>query len=261
MKNKIYSSTILLEPNRWKRDQPKLVLVSEWLDRINAAGFDGIELFEPHFLLASTAERNRILSHPIAKPIFNSYLTLDAAGAIVRSQALSAIEETGATAFKFNLGKSRETAASEVGCLMEFLEMLPDTVEAWCECHPDTSSETAEAAAEILLPLGRRVKVMVHPFLSTAQDLQAWLDLFGENVAHAHVQVRAPDDVNRFVSPRDFPEMCEERLGILRKAGYAGSFSIEFVSGTRAAEADTPPKLFEEAVRDRAFLLEKLGQG
>jgi sugar phosphate isomerase/epimerase len=73
--NPIYFSTILLQPNHWKRDQPKQVAISNWLDRIADAGFDGVELFELHFLLASTSERNSILAHPIAKPVFNSYLS------------------------------------------------------------------------------------------------------------------------------------------------------------------------------------------
>lgn len=259
MKHPVYFSTILLEANRWRRDQPKQVAASDWLDRIEEAGFDGIELFEPHFLLASTAERNRILAHPLAKPIFNSYLTLDAGGAIGRSQAASAIQETGARAFKFNLGKSRENVEAEIECLRGFLSELPDSVEAWCECHPGTSIETPETAAEVLLPLGERVKIMVHPFLSTAEDLRAWLGHFGARVTHAHVQMRAPEDEHSFVSPREFAEKSRERVAILGEAGYAGGFTIEFVKGTREPDLDHPELLFAEALADREFLLEVLG--
>lgn len=253
--NPIYFSTILLEPNRWKRDLPKQVAASDWLDRIAQAGFEGIELFEPHFLLASTAERNRILAHPIPKPVFNSYLTLDPAGAIARSQALSAIVETGARAFKFNFGKTRDTWEAEKAVLEEILDELPESVEAWCECHPGTSVETPEVAAELLLSLGERVKIIIHPFWSTEADLRQWMALFQDRVVHAHIQCRHPDDAQFFVRLEEVPTLVSERLGLIFGAGFIGSFCIEFVKGTREVEADRPELLFEEAVRDREFLL------
>jgi hypothetical protein len=151
--NPVYFSTILLEPNRWKSDLPKQVILSDWLDKIESAGFDGIELFEPHFLLASTAERNRILAHPICKTVYNSYLTLDPTGAIVRSQAVSTIKETAAKAFKFNFGKTSKTLNAEKAVLEEMLKQMPESVEAWCECHPGTSVDTANAAAELLFQM------------------------------------------------------------------------------------------------------------
>lgn len=252
----IYFSTILLEPMRWKRDLPKQVAIADWLDRIGEAGFDGIELFEPHFVLASTRERNRILAHPMAKPVFNSYLSLDAGGAIARSQALAAIEETGAKAFKFNFGKTRETWETETACLAGMLDALPAGVEAWCECHPGTSVESPEVAAEALLPLGERVKVIVHPFWSSEADVRATLDLFGERVVHAHIQLRTPEDPQYFASLADHPGLVRQRLEILFSAGFDGSCSIEFVKGTREASADLPELLFQEAVRDRACLMQ-----
>lgn len=194
----IYFSTILLEPNRWKRDLPKIVAVSEWLDQIATAGFDGIELFEPHFVLASTEERVRILDHPIPKPAYNGYFTLDPTGAIGRSQALSAIAETGARAFKFNFGKSPETWDAESEVLAGLLDGLPPQVQAWCECHPGTSAENPSAAANLLSRFDWRVKVILHPFWSTDEDFRQWLHLLGDRIVHAHVQTRRPDDAQFF---------------------------------------------------------------
>lgn len=250
----ILLSTILLEPNRWKRDLPKEVRLSEWLDQTTAADFDGIELFEPHFLPASTAEQNRILAHPIPKPVFNSYLTLDPQGAIARSQALAAITETKARAFKFNFGKTRDTWDSESAVLAEFLAKLPPAVQAWCECHPGTSVETPSAAAELLPQLGDRVRAIIHPFWSAEHDFQQWMERLGHLLVHAHVQCRRADDAQYFTRLQDAPNLVLPRLKALLQSGFAGSFSIEFMRGTREPDADLPALLFEEAVRDRDFL-------
>ncbi len=45
----IFLGTIVLEPNRWfgvTKDRWGTTVVSDWLDAIHAAGFDGIELWE-----------------------------------------------------------------------------------------------------------------------------------------------------------------------------------------------------------------------
>ena len=60
----IYISSVLLEKNRWGTRVPSLK-VSDWSQRMFDAGFDGIELWENHLLLADAAEREAVLAGPM----------------------------------------------------------------------------------------------------------------------------------------------------------------------------------------------------
>ena len=51
----IFLSSVLLEKNRWDSRIPSLK-ISDWLRSIADAGFDGVELWENHLLLADAAE-------------------------------------------------------------------------------------------------------------------------------------------------------------------------------------------------------------
>jgi hypothetical protein len=133
------------------------------------------------------------------------------------------------------------------------LTKLPAEVQAYCECHPHTSVDKPAAAAAALLPLGDRIKVIVHPFLAPESELKQWMELFGNRVAHSHIQIRTQKDFNQFASLSDYPEVINGRMDILLAGGFSGSFTIEFVKGT--GEADNPDKLFNEAVKDREVLI------
>ena len=52
----IYIGTILLELNRWGSPKTPTYRVSEWLDRFQEAGFDGMELWEYHATLCPSEE-------------------------------------------------------------------------------------------------------------------------------------------------------------------------------------------------------------
>ena len=59
LKIPIYLSTVCLEKNRWGRREPSFK-VSEWTQRLAEYGFDGIELWEFHYLLADDAEKAKL---------------------------------------------------------------------------------------------------------------------------------------------------------------------------------------------------------
>ena len=62
----IYIGSACLERTRWGSRQPSF-LVSDWLARFQADGFDGIELWEFHYLRADAAEQERLAAAaPIA---------------------------------------------------------------------------------------------------------------------------------------------------------------------------------------------------
>ena len=71
----VYLATIALEKNRWTTRQPSYA-VSDFLPRLRNDGFDGIELWENHFLLADAQEQRRLADSGIPL-IFNTYTRFD----------------------------------------------------------------------------------------------------------------------------------------------------------------------------------------
>ena len=88
MTNSIYLGSICLEPNRWSPGKLPSYRVSDWLQRIDGAGFDGIELWENHFLLADATEKSALAAAaPLA--IYNSYALPDSGSAEARAASAS----------------------------------------------------------------------------------------------------------------------------------------------------------------------------
>ena len=68
----ILISTVALEPTRWGRREASFA-VSEWLPRFKADGFDGVELWEFHYLKAEKTEQERQVALADSIVIYNSY--------------------------------------------------------------------------------------------------------------------------------------------------------------------------------------------
>lgn len=243
----IYLGTVLLEANRWARERTPTYRVSEWLERIAAAGFDGIELWENHVTLADSAERVALLASPLPVAVFNSYVTLDKGGEKERREVAGLVCDLKASAVKFNVSPSSETLDSELRAAREWAALMPG-VELLCECHAGTALEDAAVAARALAGYPE-IGVIVHPF--SGADLTAWFKHFGSRIRHAHVQV--VDAQWRRWRLRDRAGEVLEQLTVLRKAGYAGSFTIEFTAGVGVAPEDRDA-LFTAACDDLEFL-------
>lgn len=257
MKSEIYLATVGLEPNRWakRQGQPNLLVASEWFQPAKEAGFSGIELFEPHYLEPDDAERSLIGQAGLPVSVYNSYITFDVAGEALRQQASAAINRLKPKAFKFNFGKDPNTLGDEMKCFEKWMETLPAGTEAWCECHPGTSIETPAAAKACLDQLcSKRVKVIIHPFLYTPEELSGWLQTFGGRIVHSHVQTRDPNEAMNFLNLEDRQDYCLQQIGLLRSSGYQGSYAVEFVRGTLKKEEDIPAKMFQQAVKNLLFL-------
>jgi sugar phosphate isomerase/epimerase len=96
--------TILLEPNRWAPGRVPTYRVSRWLDRIARAGFDGLELWENHGMMAPDDEIEALCEGPLPIRVFNSYATMDDAGLDRRRRAADLARQFGASGAKFNVG-------------------------------------------------------------------------------------------------------------------------------------------------------------
>lgn len=250
MRDSIYLGTVLLETNRWAKDRMPTYRVSEWLERIAAAGFDGIELWENHATLADSAERSALRGSTVPVRVFNSYAPLDAGGENARREVAGLVRELQAGAVKFNVSNSNETLASGLRTAREWAALMPG-VELLCECHPGTALEDPAVAARALADFPE-IGVIVHPF--SCPDLAAWFKHLGQRIRHAHVQV--VDAQWRRWRLRDQSALVRERLAILCGAGYTGTFTIEFTAGVGVAPEDREA-LFAAACDDLAFLREE----
>ena len=243
----IYIGTVLLEANRWAAVRTPTCRISEWLDRFAAAGFDGLELWENHAALADEAERAALARGPLPVAVFNSYATLDAAGEAKRAAAAALVREFRAPAMKFNFSRDPAAVPAERERARAWSAAMPG-VRLLCECHPGTALEDPAAAAAVLTGWPE-ARAIVHAF--TCPDLAAWMRHLGPLTAHVHVQAR--DATGRLGSLRDEADTVRRRIGILRDAGYAGTFTIEFTRGVGTPPEDRE-RLFADAVEDLHFL-------
>ena len=252
MPTQIYLGTILLEPQRWSRDKEPSYAVSAWLERIKAAGFDGIELWENHYVKTDAAERELLRAKATTLAIYNAYAGLEAENAHQRAISAQNATELGAQAMKFNVGSDAARLDEYVTNAAAWADLLPKSTQLWCECHPGTALETPQAAARAFdIWDEARFGVMIHPFTTEPQILRDWLRLLGPRVRHSHVQIRDADGRPTCLDTQ--PEMVRAALEILRDEGFAGSFTMEFTLGTSTAH-DQSELLWPNALRDLAFL-------
>ena len=255
MHQSIFLGSICLEPNRWSPSKLPSYRVSDWLQRIETAGFDGIELWENHFLLADATEQNALLAAtPLA--IYNSYALPDADSADARAASARGVESLGARAVKFNVGHDKTRLDEELAVVAAWARQMPGA-KLLCECHPGTSLETPQAAQRAFEVWdAAQFGVMIHPFTTPLDELRDWLRLLGPKAEHAHSQIRDGD--GRPVRLDQRPDEARRALDVLREGSFAGGFTIEFTLGTSTTD-DVTEILWDNAVRDLEFLRENWG--
>jgi len=251
---RIYLGTILLEPNRWGTPRTPTYCVGDWLERFAAAGFDGMELWEYHATLADETERAALDASPIPVAVFNTYCGFEDEAAGDRARAVEMVRRFGAGGVKFNVGKEPGRRGEYLRNLCRWADAMPAGCRLLCECHGGTILEQPAAAAAFFEEAGlEQLQAIVHCFADTAK-LVEWLDCLGPAVTHAHVALRRD---GRFARLRAAPAHADECLAVLRRAGYAGSFTLEFTEGTSTPD-DKPETLWPAALDDLAFLRERL---
>ncbi len=244
-----YLGTVLLEANRWTAQRTPTYRVSDWLARIAAAGFDGLELWENHLALADERERAALRNSSLPVAVFNSYAKLEESGVAARSQAAGLVRDLRARAVKFNVGSSPERLDRDLRATREWAALMPG-VDLLCECHPGTALEDPAVAAQALADYPE-IGVIVHPF--SCPDLEAWTKNLGGKIAHCHIQML--DNGRQLCRLRERSEVVRSRLALLRDCGYSGSFTIEFTAGV-GAPPENRDALFAAACDDLAFLQE-----
>ncbi len=251
MQSKIYLATIALEPNRWS-SRTASIDVLQWMDRAAGSGFDGVEVWEPHYVQASPEVQDKLYEKRGQTVIFNSYL-LPESGTEASWERLAEIcRRLEVRGLKFNFGPDETRIQEYVTVLSTVRKYFPDELGFLCECHPGTVAEQPEGARSVLSAAGLEdVGIICHPFLIGEAKLTRWLDIFGPRVQHMHVQMR--DAERKIIRLRDKPEYVNRQITLLHEHGFEGTWTVEFVFGT-ASPSDIPETLFTEACKDRDVL-------
>ena len=249
-------ASILLEPARWRPGRPPTLRVSEWSDRVAAAGFDGWELFENHYRKASQQEQAALAASALPVRVLNTYEAFTGSEPNSHQEALTTALRLGASGIKFNVGRERSSWPEEKKAIGAAVQRLGPATQLLCECHPGTSLETSDALRDFIAgPTGWPFGIIVHPFLITPEQILDWGLVAGPHLRHAHVQMRGPDGPNHFIALADDAPRARDCLAALAATGFAGSFSFEFAAPTGRAD-ETPETLFAAARQDLDFLRE-----
>jgi sugar phosphate isomerase/epimerase len=244
--------TVALDPNRWGTVTGRheaTIAISPWLEVIAAAGFDGIELWEPHVRDADAAERRAVKDGPLPTVVLNGYAGFEDADHLRALAQLVAC--TGASAVKANTGRDPAGLAAEADAAARWLDVLPGRVRLLLECHDGTSiADDHAAAAHFLAAVGppERVQAIVH----THEDpdfVRARFDAYGDRITHVHVNHLEAGTAPPLADVDDLVE----RVALLRSLGFAGSWTIEFVHGL-LTDRDRPDVLVEQAIADLGVL-------
>lgn len=252
MKRPVYIATVSLERNRWGSRQPSFA-VSDWLPRFAADGFDGVELWENHFLAADAAEQERLVAAAAPVAIFNSYVGFADADAAARERAAVAIAYLSARAVKYNVGAEATRLAEYRRNLLAWADRLPPGCRLLCECHPGTVLERVADAAAFFADLDpERFAIIVH-VAGALDGVGDWFSSFGPRVRHLHMQLRGAETDPAVPANRDRMAGCYDWI---RAQGYDGSASFEFTRGIGRQEQIEA--LYANARADMAFWRERV---
>jgi sugar phosphate isomerase/epimerase len=253
----ILLGTIALEPQRWTTRKPSFP-ASAVLPWAREVGFDGVELWGPHYADAEESERVAISEARQQVIVYSGYADMGAGAESTRRMEAKAASALCARCLKFNLGNDPSTFDEEVETVLGWLDLLPGTTALLCECHPGTTVDTPSAAARAFAKWPQdRLFAIVHPLRVDQDELDEWFDKLGPRITHAHMQSRTKDGV--FLSLDEDERRLRQRVEKMHERGFSGSWTIEFVKGTRT-QNDQRSYLMEQAAADHAILSALLGR-
>ena len=252
----ILIGTILLDLNRWGNPKTPSYEVSEWIERFQQAGFDGMELWEFHATLCSESEREKLIASDFRSVVYNTYCDFDDASADARQQAADLICKLGSSGVKFNVGKDPDLRETYLDNLRSWREQVPESCTLLCECHPGTIVETPDDAKAFFDDLGvDGWEIIVHCFIPEMDVLKRWFDYFGSKVTHAHTQLRNEKREVQLLG--DYLDRAQAALDVMFAYDFSGSITVEFAKGTREPD-ENMVDLWTGAQADLAFLRDRL---
>ena len=258
---RILLGTVAIEPNRWSTIDASgaaTVDLPEWLPTIADVGFDGLELWDRH-LPDDPAGATAVIDGPVPVAIFNSYVSFDDDDPSDRASVADQVRATRAEGVKCNVGNDPTAAADYAARLQDWVDQLPASVTVLCECHAGLSiAEDPATAAAIFTAVDRpgRVGAIVHTHEDDAH-LRARFDAYGPLITHVHVNYL---DQTTLTVPRlaERADDLHAKVDLLRRLGFAGSWTIEFTRGLLTPD-DEPGQLLRQAAEDLAVLRAAIG--
>jgi sugar phosphate isomerase/epimerase len=254
----IFLGTVALEPNRWggvSPDRKPSLRAADWLKRAEESGFDGVELWEHHAMLAPEAELGLLRASRLPLAVWSSYVSFDDPDDTARDAIAGWVKRVGCAAVKFNVGSDRDAEAAYIARVARFADALPSHTRLICECHMGTAADDPGVAQRILSAVGEsdRLQALVH-----LGDEPAYLDsmfgALGDRISHVHVNF-----LRQGAPPlSSIADDLRARVQRIESQGFAGTYTIEFVNGV-GGEADQPAQLLEAALRDLLALREAIG--
>lgn len=238
----IYLGSVALEINRWAPGKIPTYRVSDFLSRITADGFDGIELWANHYLLADETEQKRLRGCGQVA-VFNSYVSFDSGLTEDLTTNAAAINALVPKAVKFNLGQ-RETTAVQTETLLRFADLLKPGVRLLCECHANTLMEVPETAAEVFSRLDERFGAIIH-LTSTYENALSCFQCYGSRICHIHA---ANYQKTAFAPLEQASAHILRNYSLMRSMGFDGTVTLEFTPG------DSAETMYRNAIGDLRWL-------
>jgi hypothetical protein len=222
----IYIGTVALEKNRWGSRIPSFN-VSEWIERFKSDGFDGIELWEYHYLLADDSEKEKLnnLTIPV---LYNSYVGFTDEDQEDRDKAVEAINKIKPHAIKFNVKNDPDKFDEYKKNLLSWSDAIYPECSILCECHGGTLLEDLETAKRFFSGMDpERFGIIQHP-MGDLKVLNAWYEVFDKRIEQLHMQFRTPESNPETPQCR---ESLEKLAEFLNEKGFSGKLTIEFTRG------------------------------
>ncbi|MGI9600991.1 MAG: sugar phosphate isomerase/epimerase family protein [Acidimicrobiales bacterium] len=246
--------TVAIEPNRWGLVDPArlpTVRLSEHLDQIADAGFDGLEVWEGHLSAVDPAEVQAVIDHQLGVSVFNSYVGFDDPNPDARAETAAWVTRCHADGVKYNVGNQPDQRDAYADRIAEWVGLMP-SVRLLCECHEGISiAEDPEVAATIFAAAGPPDQVQAIIHLGEDEDLtRRRFDAYGDRITHVHVNYLS----RQAPLLRSIANDVEERVELVRSLGFAGSWTIEFTNGVLTDNQDEPEHLLSSAIADLEFL-------
>ena len=245
-KERIFLGTVLLERNRWgKEDRSPTFQVSDWTRRIADDGFDGLELWENHVLLADAEERERLRAGPVPVALLNSYAGCEDEDLADRQRSAEMANYLGAEGMKYNFGKSSESLDTYIENVKDWYNMFTPGFRMLCECHRGTLTADPDLAKNVFERLGEERSGAIIHFDNDEETYRRRFGCYGGCLTHIHCKLSSEDSMMT-------EDEVRRHIAWLREFNFSGTYTIEFTEGVRGGLSIED--LYRNAVRDLQFL-------